>query len=177
MQMMMHMLLPLRRLLRLRFKLFLLTRALEPSSISLRFSFCGAIIVVDAAVLSILGVIVLLGQDFRVFEGLDCGMVVVLMFFFLNEGLFAGFVLLFDVGVLDGRRDVRVDSCVYIAVGGGGCGGIGWAIGGLLALWLVGSRVLSEEFVDCIHGVIHSVDLSDEKMLNLWLGTFILWIV
>jgi hypothetical protein len=103
--------------------------------------------------LSLLGVIVLLGKDFRVFEGLDCGMVVVLMFFFLNEGLFAGFVLLFDVCVLDGRRD----SCVYIAVGGGR-----WAIGDIFALWLVGSRVLSKEFVDCIHGVIHSVDLSDE---------------
>jgi hypothetical protein len=45
---MMHMLLPLRRLLRFRFKLLLLTRALEPSSIGLRLSICAAIIVVDA---------------------------------------------------------------------------------------------------------------------------------
>lgn len=162
MQVMMHMLLTLRRLLRHRFKLLLLTRALETSLTSLRLTFCVAIIVVDAAVLNLLGVIVLRGQDFRIFEGLDRGMVVVLMFFFLNEGLFAGFVLLFDVCVLDGGRDFRVDSCVYIAAGGGGRGGIEWAIGDLLALWLVGSRVLSKEPADCIHGVIHSVDLSDE---------------
>jgi hypothetical protein len=59
MQMMMHMLILLRRLLRLRFKLLLLTRALEPSSISLRL--CRAVIAVDAAVLGLLDVIVLLG--------------------------------------------------------------------------------------------------------------------
>ena len=100
----------------------------------------------------------LLGQDFGVFEGLDGGMVVVSVFFFLNEGLFAGFVLLFGVCVLDGRRD----SGVYIAAGGGGRGGIDWAIGNVFALWLVRSWVLRKEFVDCIHGVIHSVDLSDE---------------
>jgi hypothetical protein len=66
------------------------------------------------------------------------------MFFLLDEGLLAGFVLLFDVCMLDGGRDFRVDSCIYIAAGRGRCGGIGCVIGDLLALWLVGSRVLGE---------------------------------
>jgi hypothetical protein len=51
----------------------------------------------------------LLGQDFRVFEGLDCSVVVVLVLFFLNEGLLASLMLLFDMGVLDSGRDFSVD--------------------------------------------------------------------
>lgn len=160
MQMMMHMLLHLCRLLRLGLKLLLLARALEPRSIHFGLGFSSPIIVVDVAVLSFLDVLMLLGEDFGVFEGLDCGVVVVLMFFLLNKLLFAGFVLLFDVYVFDGGRDFRVDCCVfYIAAGGGGCGGSGGAVGSFLALWLVWGRVFGEEFADSTRGVLHGVDV------------------
>ena len=119
MQMVMHMLFPSRWLSRLRFKLLLVSRVRKASSISLRLSFCSTILEVLAAMLSLFGIIVFLRKDFRVFERLDCGMIVVLMSFFFNIGLFAGFVLLFNVFVLYGRRNFRVYSGIFIAASSG----------------------------------------------------------
>lgn len=91
-----------RWLLGLSFKLLLVGRVLEPRSAGLSLLFRIAMIVVDAAAPSLLGAIVLLGKGFRVFKGLDCGMIVVLMLIFMDEGLLASLVLLFDVSVLNG---------------------------------------------------------------------------
>ena len=120
MQMIMHMLLDLRLLLRLGFSLLLVTRILQTSAISLGLGFRGAIILIDAALLGLLRMLMVLRQDFGVFEGLDCGVVDVLMSFFLDEGLFARLMLLLDMFVFDSGRDFGVDCLVYLAIVGSG---------------------------------------------------------
>jgi hypothetical protein len=114
----------LRRISGFSFKLFLVPRVLEPRSTSLGLLFRITTIIVDAAAPSFLGMIMLLGQRFGVFEGLDCGMVVVLMLIFMNKGLLASFVLLLDVCVLNGGFDFRVKGCVFIAVDVGTTGAV-----------------------------------------------------
>lgn len=91
-----------RRLLGLSFRLLLVSRVLEPRSTSLGLLLRIAVIVVDAAAPGLLGAIMLLRQCLSVLERLDCGMVVILMFIFMDEGLLASFMLLFDVSVLNG---------------------------------------------------------------------------
>merc|ERR1711964_408179 len=82
MQVMVHMLINNRRLLRRTLKLLLIDRALVPSRI-----ICGllprrAIITVDILLLALLLVVMLLWQDLGVLQRLDGGVVVVLGFSF-----------------------------------------------------------------------------------------------
>lgn len=138
MEVVVHMLRLLRWLLRLGLKFLLLTRARELRSIGLRLSLSRLIVMVEAAVLGLLGLIVLLRKDFGVLEWLDRSVVVVLMPFLLDEFLLAGLVCLLDMLVLDGGSDLLVDGGVYIAAGGGfgGCIGARGVVGGGRAHWV-----------------------------------------
>ena len=159
MQVMVHMLINNRRLLRRTLKLLLIDRALVPSRI-----ICGllprrAIITVDILLLALLLVVMLLWQDLGVLQRLDGGVVVVLVLLFLDECLFAGLVRFLDVGVLDCGVDFGVDGGVGVNIdidilgGGFGCGGGGGGRGWLLGIVCCAAR--AEELAYCCCRVIH----------------------
>lgn len=179
----------LRRLLGLSFKLLLVSRVLEPRSASLGLLFRIAMVVIYAAAPSLLGAIMPLRQGFGVFEGLDCGMVVILMFIFMNEGLLASFVLLFNVSVFDSWRNLRLKSCIFVALGVRSAVAVCIAINACIAVGIltavgicipvggsVGRGIVRDISVTpsrrlvrsgkepayCINGVIHNANLSVE---------------
>lgn len=162
----MHMLVHLCWLFCCRFEFLLFRSALESSSIGLGLCLRRVIILIDITFLGLLYMIMFLRQYLRVFERLNCSVVMVLMSFFLDESLLPSFVRFCNMCVLDRRRDFRVDCCIYITVGGRGYGGIGWivcnivgrSVCDIVTLGLCRSGTLRKELIYCIDGIVHNVD-------------------